>query len=112
MGVMIEAPQNEEVASHLAPYHHSSVLIEDKEHPSLASGSTLDLLPTSAPITDTHHAAPEERYFLEGPKSRRSEFLMTLHIVRDFLRGFRVLHFVGPCDSFRVCSFQGQSSFL
>jgi len=22
---------------------------------------------------------------------------MTLHIVRDFLRGFRVLHFVGPC---------------
>src|SRR5690242_1265350 len=97
MGVMIEAPQNEEVASHLAPYHHSSVLIEDKEHPSLASGSTLDLLPTSAPITDTYHAAPEERYFLEGPKSRRSEFLMTLHIMRDFLRGFRVLHFVGPC---------------
>lgn len=39
----------------------------------------------------------EERAFLEGPKSRSSEFLMTLHIVRDFLRGFRLLHFVGPC---------------
>ena len=41
--------------------------------------------------------APEERYFLEGPKSRRSELFMTLRILRDFLRGFRALHFVGPC---------------
>ena len=46
---------------------------------------------------ETTAAQKEERYFLEGPSSRSSEFLMTLHIVRDFLRGFRVLHFVGPC---------------
>jgi len=39
----------------------------------------------------------EERYFLEGPRSRRSEFFMTLRIVQDFIHGFRVLHFVGPC---------------
>ncbi|MBX7219157.1 MAG: TIGR00730 family Rossman fold protein [Blastocatellia bacterium] len=39
----------------------------------------------------------EEQYFLEGPKSRSSEFLMTLRLVFDFIRGFRVLHFVGPC---------------
>ncbi|MBN9688661.1 MAG: TIGR00730 family Rossman fold protein [Verrucomicrobia bacterium] len=34
---------------------------------------------------------------LEGPRSRTSEFVQLLHVMRDFLRGFRVLHFVGPC---------------
>lgn len=39
----------------------------------------------------------KERWFLEGPKSRQSEFSVVLSIVREFIRGFRVLHFVGPC---------------
>ena len=39
----------------------------------------------------------KERWFLEGPKSRQSEFGVVLSIVREFIRGFRVLHFVGPC---------------
>ncbi len=38
-----------------------------------------------------------DRYFLEGPKSRASELWMLLRILREFIRGFRVLHFVGPC---------------
>lgn len=38
-----------------------------------------------------------DRYFLEGPKSRSSELWMVLRILREFIRGFRVLHFVGPC---------------
>ena len=42
-------------------------------------------------------SSAEERYFLQGPRARSSELLMTLHIVRDFVRGFRVLHFIGPC---------------
>jgi uncharacterized protein (TIGR00730 family) len=44
-------------------------------------------------------AAPEraEDIFLEGPKSRLGEFITLLRVMRDFLRGFRVLHFVGPC---------------
>lgn len=33
---------------------------------------------------------------LEGPHSRLEEFLLVLHAVRDFIRGFRKLHFVGP----------------
>jgi uncharacterized protein (TIGR00730 family) len=49
------------------------------------------------PVTLGRPASAEERYFLEGPRSRSSELFMTLRIVRDFLRGFRVLHFVGPC---------------
>ena len=35
--------------------------------------------------------------FLEGPQSRTRELLMLLRAGRDFLRGFRTLHFVGPC---------------
>jgi uncharacterized protein (TIGR00730 family) len=40
---------------------------------------------------------PEERFFLEGPRSRGSELKSLLTIVAEFLRGFRTLHFVGPC---------------
>ena len=40
---------------------------------------------------------PEERYFLEGPKSRRRELYTVLSILWEFIRGFRTLHFVGPC---------------
>jgi uncharacterized protein (TIGR00730 family) len=40
---------------------------------------------------------PEERYFLEGPRSRRRELGSLFKILTDFVRGFRVLHFVGPC---------------
>src|SRR5947207_11526832 len=44
-------------------------------------------------------AAPEraDEIFLEGPSSRFAEFLTLLRVMRDFLRGFRTLHFVGPC---------------
>jgi len=38
-----------------------------------------------------------DRRLLEGPRSRTSEFVQLLRVLRDFLRGFRVLHFVGPC---------------
>jgi len=38
-----------------------------------------------------------DEIFLEGPRSRLAEFLTLLRVMRDFLRGFRTLHFVGPC---------------
>src|SRR6266496_4189887 len=44
--------------------------------------------------------APPERadeIFLEGPNSRFAEFCTLLRVMRDFLRGYRALHFVGPC---------------
>ena len=40
---------------------------------------------------------PEERYFLEGPRARGSELKSLLTILAEFVRGFRALHFVGPC---------------
>jgi uncharacterized protein (TIGR00730 family) len=43
------------------------------------------------------HAHPEEVRFLAGPQSRGFEFRRTLRILWEFVRGFRVFHFVGPC---------------
>ena len=42
------------------------------------------------------HRGDSDRVMLEGPRSRTSEFVQLLRVLRDFLRGFRVLHFVGP----------------
>jgi uncharacterized protein (TIGR00730 family) len=39
----------------------------------------------------------EERIFLEGPQKRKWELWTLMRIIRDFIRGFRMLHFVGPC---------------
>lgn len=39
----------------------------------------------------------EDRYLLEGPRSRTAEFFRLLRILKEFLTGFRALHFVGPC---------------
>ncbi len=40
---------------------------------------------------------PEEEWFLAGPRSRRSELARVIRIAAEFIRGFRALHFVGPC---------------
>lgn len=39
----------------------------------------------------------EDRYFLEGPHSRSSELFFSIRVFLEFIRGFRNLHFVGPC---------------
>jgi uncharacterized protein (TIGR00730 family) len=41
--------------------------------------------------------ARQEGRFLDGPRSRRREFWFTIKIMMEFIRGFRALHFVGPC---------------
>ncbi len=35
--------------------------------------------------------------FLDGPQSRFTEFRFTLNVLYQFIKGFRKLHFVGPC---------------
>lgn len=40
---------------------------------------------------------PDERWLLAGPGRRGPEFVRVVRIAREFLRGFRKLHFVGPC---------------
>lgn len=38
-----------------------------------------------------------EIVFLDGPNSRWKEFKFTLQTMAQFIRGFRALHFIGPC---------------
>ena len=38
-----------------------------------------------------------ERRFLSGPRPRGSELVYALDVFREMVRGFRALHFVGPC---------------
>ncbi|SDL64456.1 hypothetical protein SAMN05421813_10162 [Daejeonella rubra] len=35
--------------------------------------------------------------FLSGPQSRYKDFHFTINILVQFIRGFRALHFIGPC---------------
>ncbi|RYG02975.1 MAG: TIGR00730 family Rossman fold protein [Chitinophagaceae bacterium] len=39
----------------------------------------------------------KEQVYLEGPKSRGYEFLFAWKVFKQFIKGFRTLHFVGPC---------------
>ena len=43
------------------------------------------------------NGAPEVSRFLQGPQRRRHELARVLRIVFELMRGFRALHFVGPC---------------
>jgi uncharacterized protein (TIGR00730 family) len=52
-------------------------------------------LPTKQPTLPKPNG--DEKFFLEGPNPRRTELWMLLRIFREFFRGFRRLHFVGPC---------------
>ncbi len=40
---------------------------------------------------------PKEPVYLEGPKSRGYELAFAFRVFWQFLKGFRTLHFVGPC---------------
>ena len=51
---------------------------------------------TSAPV-NAPRGTTEETPFLEGPRSRGFELVRALRIFVELIRGFRALHFVGPC---------------
>ncbi|MCC7009430.1 MAG: TIGR00730 family Rossman fold protein [Acidobacteria bacterium] len=53
--------------------------------------------PGSTPTAAAVPPSNADRVLLAGPNPRFTEALLVLRSVRDFIRGFRVLHFVGPC---------------
>lgn len=52
--------------------------------------------PQNQPPVDATSRHPDQ-IMLEGPLSRRKELWLVLRAVSDFIKGFRTLHFVGPC---------------
>jgi hypothetical protein len=63
----------------------------------MATGPLMEKMPDSAASAVLTTPERADEIFLEGPRSRFAEFCTVLRVMRDFLRGFRTLHFVGPC---------------
>jgi uncharacterized protein (TIGR00730 family) len=78
-----------------AKYHVGQIAINN-------AARMFDASPTvkTPELPHSHLISPQEpadKIFLKGPRSRFAEFCTLLRVMRDFLRGFRTLHFVGPC---------------
>ncbi|MDA1010463.1 MAG: TIGR00730 family Rossman fold protein [Chloroflexi bacterium] len=63
--------------------------MDDRTHANTANTSPPELI-------GPHGEEPDQR-FLQGPDDRGSELLRLVRIAREFIRGFRAFHFVGPC---------------
>jgi uncharacterized protein (TIGR00730 family) len=48
-------------------------------------------------LAERSPSSTADRVLLEGPHSRRKELGLVLRSLRDFIAGFRALHFTGPC---------------
>ena len=53
--------------------------------------------PTPRKSTSAEDGQPVERLMLVGPRPRLEELFRVIRIAAEFIRGFRKLHFVGPC---------------
>lgn len=61
------------------------------------SAKTLKAVPNpqrAAPISPNKDS---EKIFLEGPRSRLKELVFAIKVLFEFIAGFRILHFMGPC---------------
>src|SRR5436190_17390687 len=61
----------------------------------MAHNASVELDGNSLSLTGSPSLADE--ILLEEPRSRIRELITLVRVMRDFIRGFRVLHFVGPC---------------
>ncbi|GAA5148725.1 hypothetical protein GCM10023213_45390 [Prosthecobacter algae] len=75
--------------------------IQDKEGRAGSSAAPLPHPPPQAPsekqIQQAFCGHLVDRAMLQGPNRRLTELRLLFSVVTDFLRGFRGLHFVGPC---------------
>ena len=62
---------------------------------------------TIPPIEIPPSPQVDDRVMLEGPHSRSREMWLIYRVVKDFVQGFRTMHFVGPCVSWAATSGRG-----
>lgn len=48
-------------------------------------------------LEEQHLIPPKSHVYLDGPKSRGFELAFAFRVFWQFIRGFRKLHFIGPC---------------
>lgn len=65
--------------------------------PNPGLSKTPEVPPDSRPPGSTFDWVKDEQKMLEGPRSRWSELMRVFRIAKEFIRGFRALHFQGPC---------------
>jgi uncharacterized protein (TIGR00730 family) len=58
------------------------------------------MAPVPRPLEAVSDEATSEPRLLTGRDSRTQEFLRVARISREFIRGFRALHHIGPCVTF------------
>jgi uncharacterized protein (TIGR00730 family) len=56
-----------------------------------------EVQPAAPAKTADNGTSVPERQFLQGPQRRRYELVQAARIFFEMIRGFRTLHFVGPC---------------
>jgi uncharacterized protein (TIGR00730 family) len=66
-----------------------------QEKPAVISGPVE--VRDDTPVTKPEPKKSTEKRFLSGPQNRAFEFRFVLQVLIEFIRGFRALHFVGPC---------------
>jgi hypothetical protein len=70
---------------------------EEEPSTSLTGPSVTPATPKEVRDDEAFSSQLVDRVLLRGPNPRRREFSLLMGVVRDFLKGFRTLHFVGPC---------------
>ncbi len=91
---------------------------DGRERGDVAAQVGTDTVPDLGPIEAgparwaKHSGTSSEREFLAGPQARFSELVRACRIFAEFLKGFRALHFVGPCVTvFGSARFQPGSQY-
>jgi uncharacterized protein (TIGR00730 family) len=69
--------------------------VATKDKPAVVSGPVA--MRDSTAVTRPEPKSKPEQRFLAGPQTRGFELRFVLTILWEFIRGFRALHFVGPC---------------
>ena len=72
----------------------------ESDHTSFPGGSPAPLPPVTPQEVREEEAFTKrmvDRVLLHGPNTRFRELSLLMGVVRDFITGFRSLHFVGPC---------------
>ncbi len=72
--------------------------LERAVEPATLGGATIPTPSTAELKADANYSGQQvDRVLLHGPNTRFRELSLLFSVVRDFLSGFRALHFVGPC---------------
>lgn len=84
----------------MSPLREHEAIATPDPHAGAGAGSPTPARPGPGRFADGGSAsgpATPERQLLEGPHSRVKEMRLLFRAISDFVRGFRALHFAGPC---------------